>query len=333
MALSPEPPPPNAQNSIRTPFPRYKTPDLPFPPNFSWDDAGFLPETFLDSFETDHSGRQLELRNKVVEQLRGPLTFQHQCKFNSWNRKVARGVSTAHFRSAVSLVIAALDRGYYPNGTEPLLSAPEWAELACAVVSAAGRGYARTHNEDKESINYAARFECRDVVPDASELIFDSLFHRLGATAEALQTYIEGDEQIANWISEVEYETTELLQTLAVRHVKEALATWESLEVSRLANLMLPDLPQHAYEANLNNLHNIASELGYELTRKKTSPQTAGTGPAPHPTPAAAPRAPPSPHREAIAPQPQSLNMDALTAALSAQSRHQPSARQNGDYN
>jgi hypothetical protein len=318
MALSPEPPPPSAQKTNPTPFPRYKPPDPIFPPNFSWDDAAFRPETFLDSFESDYGGRQLELRNKIVENLRGPLTFQHQCQFQSWNVRVARGVTPIHFQSAVSLVTAALDRGYYPNEAEPLLSTAEWAELACAVVAAAGRGYARTHNEENAACIYAARFSSRDTVPEKSKLSFDSLFHRLGATAEALQTYVEGDEQVASWLPGIEEETVELYQYLANKHVEEALATWEGLEVSRLANLMLPDLPQQAHEANLSKLQSVASKLGYELV-PKTPSQATGTATAPTTAPVAAPRSSSPPHRDdRLHSHPPNIDMNALTAAIQA---------------
>jgi len=97
MDLTPEPPPPSAQKPDPSPFPPHKPPDPVFPPNFSWDDTAFRPEPFLDSFEADYGGRQLELRNKIVENLRGPLTFQHQCQFESWNQRVARGITPIHF--------------------------------------------------------------------------------------------------------------------------------------------------------------------------------------------------------------------------------------------
>ncbi|KAF8496110.1 hypothetical protein F5888DRAFT_1705350 [Russula emetica] len=323
MSLLPEPPPPptSAHKTPLTPFPPHKPPDPFFPPKFSWDDAAFRPETFLDSFESDYGGRQLELRNKVVENLKGPLTFQHQCQFQTWNQTVARGVTPIHFRSAVSLVIAALDRGYYPNPTnkaEPLLSTEEWAELACSVIGATGRGYARPHSEDKTDFLNIARATSRDVTTEGSNLTFDTLFHRLGATAEALQTYVEGDDQVAGWLPEVEEDTIELLRYLATRHVEEALATWESLEVSRQANLMLPDLPQQAHEANLVKIQNIAAELGYELT-PKTNAQATGTATEPATVPAAVPRPPSRPHRvDRPLPHPPNMDMNTFTAALQA---------------
>ncbi|KAI0278456.1 hypothetical protein BC826DRAFT_1162729 [Russula brevipes] len=211
-----DPHPPNGQLGSTIPFPPFKTPVIPFPPPFSWDDAAFRPETFLASAKEDFSGRQLELNNKMVEGLKGPLTFQHQCQFLSWSQEVAKGVTPAHFQLAVDLVIATLDRGYYPNHNETLLSTPEWAKLACATVAAAGRGYARSHAEEKTNFTYAARLGCEDVAPRDFDLTFDSLFHRLGATAEALQTYVEGDDQIASWLPVVEDEAREVLEMVAL---------------------------------------------------------------------------------------------------------------------
>lgn len=319
MDLTPEPPPPSAQKTYTNPFPfPLKPPDPFFPPKFSWDDTAFRPESFLESFKVDYGGRRLELRKRLVEHLRGPLTFQHQCRFQSWNQMVAKGVTPAHFRSAVSLVIAALDRGYYPNDTETLLSTAEWAELACAVTAAAGRGYARSNDNDKSEALHAARNECRDVVPEASNLVFDSVFHRLGATAEALQTYVEGDDQIASWLPGIEDQSKEILELLATNRVDEALATWEGLEVSRLANLMLPNLPQRACDANLTNIRALVNELGYELT-PKTDPHVTGTTTGPDQLPAMAPR-PPSPPsaNDRTHPRPPNMDINALTAAVQA---------------
>ena len=59
------------------------------------------------------SVRRLEIQNEVVENLRGPLTFHHNCQFQSWNQTAAKGVTPAHFREAVLLVIATLDRSYF----------------------------------------------------------------------------------------------------------------------------------------------------------------------------------------------------------------------------
>ena len=152
------------------------------------------------------------------------------------------------------------------------------------------------------------------MVPEVTELTFDSMFHRLGATAEALQTYIEGDEQVAGWLPEVEEDTKELLHILATRHVEEALSSWESLEVSRLAHLMLPDLPQQAREANLAKLQTLADELGHVLIPKGQA-RAAGT-PIP---PITAPVDNPLPTtNERTPPHPPSLDMNALTAAVQA---------------
>ncbi|KAI0266576.1 hypothetical protein BGY98DRAFT_939096 [Russula aff. rugulosa BPL654] len=265
MNLTPGPPTPTAQRAHTNPFPLpLKPPDPFFPPEFNRDDAAFHPETFLESYKMDYGGRRLELRKRLVEHLRGPLTFQHQCRFQTWNQMVAKGVTATHFRSAVSLVIAALDRGYYANDTETLLSTTEWAELACAVTAAAGRG--------------------------------------LGATAEALQTYVEGDDQIASWLPGIEDQSKEILELLANNRVDEAVATWESLE--------------RACDTNLANVRALASELGYELV-SKTDAHTAGvtTGPGPLLETVQRPSSPPAAIERAH-PHPPNLDMNALTAAV-----------------
>ena len=104
----------------------------------------FHPVTFLDSYKTDHKREQLEIHKKLVTNLRGPLTFHHQGQYQSWNQVVSGGITPGQFRAALSLVSAALDRGYHsPNPTiETLLSTSDWVALACTVVAAAGRGYA-----------------------------------------------------------------------------------------------------------------------------------------------------------------------------------------------
>ena len=208
MDLTSEPPPHLPFNL--SPFPPYKPPDPFFPPDFDRPAAAFHPGAFLHTPRIV-SVRRLEIQNEVVENLRGPLTFHHNCQFQSWNQTAAEGVTPAHFREAASLVIATLDRGYFRNKTEPLLAAPEWAELACAVVAATGRGYARSHKADDPDSPYTDRLASFDTAMDDSKFPFDTLFHRLRATAEALQTYVEGDDQVANWLRDTEEETIDLL--------------------------------------------------------------------------------------------------------------------------
>jgi hypothetical protein len=150
------------------------------------------------------------------------------------------------------------------------------------VTAAAGRGYVQSHNADNVDILQTLQTGTADVVPEASNLVFNSIFHRLGATAEALQTYVEGDDQVASWLPSIEDESKKLYELLAHNRVDEALANWESLEVSRLANLLLPRLPWRAAETNLTDLWTIADELGYELTPKEKQPATGATAePAP----------------------------------------------------
>ena len=223
----------------------------------------------------------------MVENLCGPLTFHHNCQFQSWNQTAAEGVTSAHFRAAALLVIATLDHGYFRNKTEPLLAAPEWAELACAVVAATGRGYTHSHKADDPDGPYTDRLAGFDTATDNSKFPFDTLFHRLGATAKALQTYVEGDDQVANWLRDTEDETIDLLWSLAVKHVEEALTTWESLEVTCIANLMLPYLLQQAKETNFTKLQHLALEMGFELTPASHPPALApaDSGPPTQPPP------------------------------------------------
>jgi hypothetical protein len=76
MDISPKLTLPSAQKITPTPFPPYQQPLVPvLPSDFSWDNAPYYPETFLDSFELDYSDKPLELRNRIVKNLRGPLTF------------------------------------------------------------------------------------------------------------------------------------------------------------------------------------------------------------------------------------------------------------------
>ncbi|KAI0286533.1 hypothetical protein BC826DRAFT_1047919 [Russula brevipes] len=262
-----KPPPPNIQFGSTIPSSRSNPP---------WDDAAFRPETFLASAKYDFSGRQPELNNKIVEGLKGPLTFQHQCQLLSWNQEVAKGVTLAHFQSAAEVIATldrGLDRGYYPNHNETLLSTPEWAKLACATVAAVGRSYACSHAEEKTDFTYAARIGCEDVTPADFDLTFDSLFHR------QLKLFKPTWRETIKSPAVVEDETREVLQMVARSHAEEALATWESLEVSRLANLLLPGLPQQAPDANSSPHPRAVAGPTQALVA------TSQTPPAPHDNP------------------------------------------------
>jgi len=94
----------------------------------------------------------------------------------------------------------------------------------------------------EESLS-AAWAHCQDIALDPSNFYYDSLFHRLSALVEALQTYVEGDDQVAGWFPCLEEEAPDIYQQLAHLHIDEAIANWESLEVNRLADLFLPNIP------------------------------------------------------------------------------------------
>ena len=98
---------------------------------------------------------------------------------------------------------------------------------------------------------------------------------------------MEGDDKVANWLRDTEEETIDLLQSLAVKHMEEALTTWESLEVTCIANLMLSDLLQQAKETNFMKLQHLALEMGFELTPASCppAPAPANSGPPTQPPP------------------------------------------------
>lgn len=119
---------------------------------------------------------------------------------------------------------------------------------------------------------------------------------------------MEGDDLIASWLRGIEDQSKETLELLANNRIDEAIATWDSLEVSRLANLLLPNLPQRACDANLASLQALASELGHDIVLKAGSHAARATlGPAPPPK-----------ANDGMRPHQPNMDMDVLTAAVQA---------------
>jgi hypothetical protein len=65
----------------------------------------------------------------------------------------AVGVETSmeDFNAALTIVIAAIEWGYYTPREPNTLGPTEWAQLSCAVLIAVGRGYCCQYASEQES--------------------------------------------------------------------------------------------------------------------------------------------------------------------------------------
>jgi hypothetical protein len=143
MALTPEPPPPKTLTQNPTPpNPPKKPPDPPltmlFPERrpYRCPDNPFAcppPKEIKETYKRTVS--------EVLDTLRAPFIWDDQDSFEFAGTNIGLNLAPENFDAAVTTVIAAVERGYYPSRDPTPLNPRNWARLSCALIAAIGRGY------------------------------------------------------------------------------------------------------------------------------------------------------------------------------------------------
>ncbi|KAN0118225.1 hypothetical protein V8E52_005486 [Russula decolorans] len=152
------------------------------------------------------------------------------------------------------MVIAALERGYFPNRDPTPLGTSDWARLSCDLLAAIGRGYHRQFTTDQETALERVRMQATDPSPLSNT--YPTFFHRLSATAEQ--------------------DFTEKATKAAAAEVDEKWLTWKANEIDRLALTFKKDLGIKARERGKNHIIEVAEKLGLQILWEGTPTPTAG---------------------------------------------------------
>jgi len=144
----------------------------------------------------DSSSKGLREQHKnalqdALNSIRGPLLFNPVEPYTFEGTCIGDDTPSDSFNSVVTLVIAAIERGYYPNRDPTPLGPSDWARLSCALFAVVRRGYHRQFTPDQD----AALEKVRSGTTDPNPLLsaHSTFFHRLEATAEHVAFHLATD--------------------------------------------------------------------------------------------------------------------------------------------
>src|SRR5580698_5165540 len=240
-------------------------------------------------FRDSNPKRISEIHKKSLQDalgsIRGPYLFNLEESYDFNGANVGTDTTAESFNSAVTMVIAALERGYHPNRDPTPLKASNWARLGIDILAAIGRGYHRQYTPDQEATLEKVREVATDPVPLSGAYL--TLFHCLAATAEELGFHIETDakgqrqkEGYQDWYSTLKNTFTKKATKAAAAEVEEKWLVWKANEIDRLTATFKKDLGMKARERGKDYFIDTAEKLGLQLSREgtlsPTPPQTAG---------------------------------------------------------
>ena len=121
-------------------------PDIPPDPSISM----LFPEKppyrvpnnpFRGSISKGLGGKHKMALQDALDSVRLPLLFNPVEPYTFDSTSVGADSPSESFNSAVTMVIAALERGFCSNRDPAPLGPSDWAKLSCAMMAAVGRGY------------------------------------------------------------------------------------------------------------------------------------------------------------------------------------------------
>jgi hypothetical protein len=179
------------------------------------------------------------------------------------------GVDTTaeDFTAAVTLVIAAIERGYYSSRDPTPLGPSEWARLSCALLAAVGRGYHRQYSTEKESTLDKIRAEVLDPNPLPKN---PTLFHRLAAIADDINTHIGVDQEgYQDWYITLKKDFDLKAARAAAAEVEEKWQEWKASQIDMLAHKSEKEITDMLREKGTDYFIATGQRMGLHFTRDK----------------------------------------------------------------
>ena len=241
MELNPEPPPPPTLTPNQPPFiPPNITPNPSISMLFPEKTPYRAPENPFRG--PDHSKNLSEAHKMALQtaldSVRSPFLFDPGEPFQFNGACVEDETPSESFNSAVTTVIAAVERGYGSNRDPNPLEPSDWARLSCALLAAVGRGYHRQYTPDQEAALARTRAQATD--PNPLLDTYPTFFHRLGATAEQVAFTLEADSRedplgYQDWYSTLKDDFIKKATKAAAAEVEEKWLIWKANELDRRA--------------------------------------------------------------------------------------------------
>ena len=278
MELEPQPPPVQTLTLVPTPLPNPKKP--PDPSIFTLFPGKPLNRALDNPFkdadpEVIQELQKCSLRDTVNE-ARVPFSDNHSGLLVFNGNCLGKNISSEVFNSAATLVTAALEQGYYHKREPTPLSATNWANLACSLLAAVGRGYCCQYSDNKNSTMEKVRAEATDPNPLGKK--FPTLFHRLTATVEHLQTHLAPDhEEYSEWYSSLVDTFNKKATKAAAVEVEEKWRIWKADEIDRRAADQEAEIAAAVRSRNMKYFFDAAASLGLKKNPQLTTETSCST--------------------------------------------------------
>ncbi len=245
----PEKPP---DPSISMLFPektQYHVPDNPF--------RGSLPKMRNKEHKEALQDALSSIRAPFLFNIKEPLQFNGEC--------VGTDASTDDFNTAVNMVTAAIERGYYAARDPTPLGPSEWVSLSCALLAAVGRGYHRQYSTEKESTLEKVRAEVIDLDPLPKN---PTMFHCLASIADDINTHIGTDqEDYQDWYLTLKKDFNTKVTKAAAAEVDEKWLEWKAKHIDMLAQQNEQDISAQARNRGIDYFIATGERLGLCITR------------------------------------------------------------------
>jgi hypothetical protein len=158
------------------------------------------------------------------------------------------------------VVIATLERGYYPLKDFTPLGPSDWAKLSCALLAAVGHGYHYQDSYNQEAKMDKVRMLAHDLNPLSPK--YPMLFHRLAATADHLETHVSPDQpDYQGWYLDIKKTFNEKATKAAVAKVEEEWLQWKAQQIDRCAAMQEAEISTVAKNRNTSYFITAAAQF------------------------------------------------------------------------
>jgi hypothetical protein len=228
-------------------------------------------------------GSLLKVRNRehkealqeALKGIRASFLFSTERVLEFDGACVGVSASADDFTAAVTLVIAAIERGYYSSRDPTPLGPSEWARISCALLAGVGRGYHRQYSTEKETILDKVRAEVLDPNPLPKN---PTLFHRLAAIADDLNTHIGVDQEgYQDWYIALKKEFNEKAAKAAATEVDEKWQEWKANHLDMLAHQHEKEIAGTLREKGIDYFIATGQRMGLHFTREQNLTPTTPT--------------------------------------------------------
>ena len=282
----------------------------PLPPQNSTDNGS---EPTSKNTPMGATGKKQEhAHSSALDEAHAPFKYVTKAKFDYNGTFTDSEDPKQLFINSAKLIISTLQGGpLAPAQPAPnLLRATDWADLACALLAAIGRGYSLQY--DKDQADPAIRKEWAEA-PDPNPLSakYPTLFHRLSATADSLndQLLIDGQDDehtIDGWIAEAKIAILQEETTIIKAQIREDWHRRKGEETANRAAAQEKDIAEAVRMRNASYFFKAAAEFGIQPTPPPPAPlhpprgvKRMASGPAPSTEPATPRKQKTNPPREA----------------------------------